>query len=113
MRREALAISIVLSPTPAQNWRRPPPVPPEPTTGVLNSGNACPNSSATMLENGRTVDEPAICMVSRDCAEAAPSDAATATEAKVAARKNLFMCLLQYGIGIRRPCVGSGNKGGL
>jgi hypothetical protein len=41
-------MSMVFSPTPSQNCLRPPPVPPEPTTGVLNSGKAAPNSSATI-----------------------------------------------------------------
>src|SRR5690606_40238136 len=91
IRRDELAISIVFSPIPWQNWRRPPLEPPEPTTGVLNSGNALPNSSATMLAKGRTVDEPAIWIVSRDCAAAAPIDAATAIEATAAVRKNLFI----------------------
>src|SRR5690606_31816472 len=69
--REALAISMVFSPTPWQNWRRPPLEPPEPTTGAGNCANALPNSSATMLANGSTVEEPAICTLSRAEAEVA------------------------------------------
>ena len=53
-------MSMVLPPVPWQNCRRPPPEPPEPTTGVLNCGKLLPKSSATILANGSTVDEPAI-----------------------------------------------------
>src|SRR5690606_39719517 len=56
---------MVLSPTPLQNCFKPPDEPPEPTTGVLNCGKVLPNSSATILAYGSTVEEPAIWMVSR------------------------------------------------
>src|SRR5690606_16239680 len=78
----------VLAPTPSQNCLRPPPVPPEPTTGVLNSGKALPNSSAAMDENGSTVEEPAIWMVSRDCAKALP---AKTTASAAVESMSLFM----------------------
>src|SRR5690606_30696889 len=91
MRREELAMSMVLGPTPAQNWRRPPPEPPEPTTGVLNSGKALPNASATIEAKGSTVDEPAIWIVSGDWAIEAPDWIARASVAADAVRKNLFI----------------------
>src|SRR5690606_34944085 len=76
--RDALAMSIVLSPAPWQNCFRPPEEPPEPTTGGLKFENALPNSSATIAANGRTVEEPAIWIVSRLWAEAGTARAAVA-----------------------------------
>ena len=59
IRLEALVISGVLSPTPAQNNFIPPPDPVDSTTGVLNAVDF-PKRSATVVENGKTVDEPTI-----------------------------------------------------
>src|SRR5690554_1795996 len=107
MAREELAISMVFSPTPWQNWRRPPPEPPEPTTGVLNCGKLLPNSSATMLAKGRTVDEPAIWRVSRAMAAVEKPTARPVARATPRVRLLTFilMILSAWGPGT----VGSGT----
>ena len=51
IRREALAISGVFAPEPAQKSLRPPPVPVLSTIGVLKAVER-PNSSATTVEKG-------------------------------------------------------------
>src|SRR5438046_2751798 len=63
--REELAMSMVLSPTPAQKFFRPADEPPDSTIGVLNFGLALPNCSATTLAKGSTVEDPAIWIWSR------------------------------------------------
>ena len=65
--REALLMSAVPTPTPSQNSLKPPPVPVLSTTGVLKPV-VLPNSSATRVENGYTVDEPTMRIWSRACA---------------------------------------------
>lgn len=55
--REALLMSAVSTATPSQNSLKPPPVPVLSTTGVLKFV-VRPNSSATRVVNGNTVDEP-------------------------------------------------------
>ena len=47
------------SPIPAQNSFNPPPEPVDSTIGVLKSV-LLPNRSATVVEKGKTVDEPTI-----------------------------------------------------
>ena len=47
------------TPTPAQNSLRPPPEPVLSTTGVL-CPVVLPNSSATAVEKGKTVEDPTI-----------------------------------------------------
>ena len=51
MAREALVTSGLSPPTPAQNSLKPPPVPVDSTTGVLNAP-ALPNCSATAVVKG-------------------------------------------------------------
>lgn len=55
--REAPVMSGKPRPTPAQNRFMPPPVPVASTTGVGYSVFA-PKFSATVVENGKTVEEP-------------------------------------------------------
>ena len=59
IRREALVMSGWPTPTPAQKSLSPPPEPVLSTTGVLLSV-VLPNSSATAVAKGKTVDEPTI-----------------------------------------------------
>src|SRR5690606_19801108 len=93
--RDALATSMVFSPTPLQNSLRPPEEPPDSTTGVLKLDTVSPKFSATILAYGSTVDEPAIWIWSR--AAATPAEAASANAAAVEARRNFFMGLLLFG----------------
>ena len=83
-------MSIVLSPTPVQNCFKPPEEPPEPTTGVLNCGKVLPNSSATILAYGRTVEEPAIWMVSRAALAVVTAAADTAKAMAMLVKRILF-----------------------
>ena len=72
-------------PTPEQNSLKPPPVPVDSTTGVLNLP-ALPKLSATVVANGYTVEEPVIWTLSRAVAAkeaSAPTVAATQTASEV------------------------------
>ena len=61
------------NPTPPQNSFSPPPEPVDSTTGVAKP-LVWPNCSATAAENGKTVDDPTILIVSRmSCAAAVPA----------------------------------------
>ena len=83
MRRDALVMSGVFTPTPAQNSFRPPPDPVASITGVLNL-ELLPNRSATTVANGYTVDEPTMRTWSRATAwPAAPTRASAPTVANV------------------------------
>ena len=93
-------MSIVLSPTPVQNCFKPPEEPPEPTTGVLNCGKVLPNSSATILAYGRTVEEPAIWMVSR-AALAVVTAAADTAKAMAMLVKRILFSLIVCKFGVR------------
>src|SRR5512147_3224111 len=73
--REALLMSDVSTPTPSQNSLKPPPVPVLSMTGVLKLV-VLPNSSATRVENGYTVEEPTMRIWSRACAVPATSTVA-------------------------------------
>jgi hypothetical protein len=55
--RDASEMSGESSPTPAQNSLKPPPVPVDSTTGVLNLP-PLPKLSATAVVKGNTVDDP-------------------------------------------------------
>ncbi len=57
MRREALAMSGLSTPTPAQNSLMPPPVPVDSILGVLKVPLR-PKFSATVVAKGKTVEEP-------------------------------------------------------
>ena len=78
--RDALATSMLLTPMPSQNRLRPAEDPPDSTTGVGKSVLS-PKASATIDAYGRTVDEPAIWMLSLAAAVVAPSAATTAQNA--------------------------------
>src|SRR5687767_11954889 len=82
MRRDALATSGVLSPTPSQKSLMPPPVPVDSTTGA-GKAEVCAKRSATVVEKGNTVEEPTIWM---GCcwALAAPIEAAAVTTSAAA-----------------------------
>jgi hypothetical protein len=77
IRRDALVMSGWSTPTPAQNSFMPPPVPVLSMIGVLNL-LLRPNSSATAVANGYTVEEPTIRIWSRAAAGAAASISAAA-----------------------------------
>src|SRR5262245_11501104 len=91
--REALLMSGSSTPTPAQNSLKPPPVPVDSTTGVLNLP-ALPNCSATAVEKGNTVLEPTMRIWSRACAWPASASIATAASAMVYFIDCLLMELL-------------------
>ena len=59
IRREALEMEGCSGPTPWQKALKPPPVPVVSTIGVAKRVEA-PNCSATVVENGATVDDPTI-----------------------------------------------------
>src|SRR5262245_37944742 len=80
--REALLMSGESTPTPAQKSLKPPPVPVDSTTGVLNLPTL-PNCSATAVENGNTVLDPTMRISSRACAS--PARASVASAARVMA----------------------------
>ena len=82
IRRDALVTSGWSTPTPAQNSLSPPPEPVLSTTGVLFSV-VLPNSSATAVAKGNTVEEPTILIWSR--ASAALVSATDAVSARAAA----------------------------
>jgi hypothetical protein len=86
IRREALAMSGVLSPTPSQKSLMPPPVPVASTTGARKSV-FCAKRSATAVAKGKTVEEPAIRIWSR--AAAAPLMPAIAITKAAALVRNL------------------------
>jgi hypothetical protein len=89
MRREALVISGVLTPTPLQNNFSPPPEPVDSIFGALKSVER-PKRSATTVAKGYTVDYPTMFTVSRPAACAAAMlliDAAMV----IVRTKNLFM----------------------
>src|SRR6202008_4967549 len=75
MRRDELAISGKPVPTPSQNSLMPDPDPVDSTIGVGKLVLA-PNCSATVVENGKTVEDPTM-RISR--AHAAPAPTATAS----------------------------------
>ena len=70
IRRDALVMSGCWTPTPEQNSFRPPPEPVLSTTGVLKP-LVLPKVSATVVENGKTVDDPTMRIWSRASAAAA------------------------------------------
>ena len=61
IRREELVTSGYCTPTPSQKSLMPPPEPVDSTFGVLNF-DPFPNRSATVVENGKTVDDPTTLM---------------------------------------------------
>ena len=71
-------MSALSTPTPSQNSLKPPPVPVLSTTGVLNLV-VLPNSSATRVENGYTVEEPTMRVVTSLRRPATSTVAKTAT----------------------------------
>src|SRR5262245_43385081 len=99
MARDALLISGSSTPTPAQNSLKPPPVPVDSTTGVLNLP-ILPNCSATAVEKGNTVLDPTMRIWSRASAWPAKASKARAATERV---RVLFICrglrLLQLGSG--------------
>ena len=64
IRLDALVISGVPGPLPAQNSLSPPPEPVDSMIGALKPLSALPNSSATTVAKGYTVEDPTILMVS-------------------------------------------------
>ena len=85
MAREASLMSGVSGPTPEQNSLKPPPVPVDSTTGVLNFP-PLPSASATVVANGYTVDDPVTWTLSRATAAAAASEASTVADSNTADR---------------------------
>ncbi len=84
-----------------QNCFKPPEEPPEPTTGVLNCGKVLPNSSATILAYGRTVEEPAIWMVSRAAFAVVVTAAADTAKAMAMLVKRILFSLIVCKFGVR------------
>ncbi len=84
-----------------QNCFKPPEEPPEPTTGVLNCGKVLPNSSATILAYGRTVEEPAIWMVSRAALAVVATAAADTAKAMAMLVKRILFSLIVCKFGVR------------
>jgi hypothetical protein len=84
MRREELAMSGKFCPTPSQNSLMPEPEPLASTIGV-GKLELAPNCSATVVENGNTVEDPTM-RISR-----ATAGAATASAATIAITKPGFM----------------------
>ena len=76
-------------PTPTQKALKPPPVPVDSTTGVLNLPSL-PKFSATRVENGNTVEEPTMRIWSRDCAWTGAAATVTPAATITAARANLL-----------------------
>jgi len=90
-RREALVTSGCSTPTPAQNSFRPPPDPVDSMIGVAKSV-VLPNSSATAVAKGNTVDEPTMRICVRSCAATAVAD----TAASASAEADSFTKLMDY-----------------
>ncbi len=87
MAREALLMSDLSTPTPEQKSLKPPPVPRDSTLGV-GKDDSRPKVSATAVEKGKTVEEPAIQMESRAIAWV---ESEAAARVAAAAIRVLFM----------------------